>query len=64
MHKFRTIGELSAALERELEKGGYSQFSYSWIPNGFALVTQVEQLDDNELPLSEQRLRQVNATSR
>lgn len=55
MHQFRTVGELSAALEHELERGGYSQFSYSWVPNGFALVTQVEQLDENELPLSEHR---------
>jgi len=55
MHQFRTVGELSASLEHEQETGDYSQFSYSWVPNGFALVTQVEQLDDNELPLSEHR---------
>jgi len=55
MRQFRTVGELSAALEQELERGGYSQFSYSWVPNGFALVTQVEQLDDSESPLSEHR---------
>ncbi len=45
--EFRTLGDLAAHLSAALESRGYSERRYLSLPNGFALVTKMEQFDGN-----------------
>jgi len=42
---YRTFAELDAQIRLVLDANGYSQKSYFQVPNGFALVTQLEQFN-------------------
>ena len=42
---FRTLGELDARLSAALQSRGYTERRYLSLPNGFALVTKMEQFD-------------------
>ncbi len=46
----RTFSAVDARLCRALDARGYGQRSYYQVPNGFALVTQLEQCDRNWAP--------------
>lgn len=53
IRKHRTIGDLSAGVEDVLRKSGYTQFSYTTVPGGFALATQFERVDQIETPMAD-----------
>ena len=44
----RSLGEVSARLDQALQANGYEQRSYFQTPNGFALVTQLEQFNTKD----------------
>lgn len=47
----RNLGEVNNFLCEALQKKGYDQRSYYYLPDGFALVTQLEQCNQNGIPL-------------
>jgi hypothetical protein len=53
VHKHRTIGDLSADIEDVLRNSGYTQFSYTSVPDGFALATRFERIDQIEAPMTD-----------
>ncbi|TYC64199.1 hypothetical protein FMN50_01735 [Rhodobacterales bacterium] len=46
-----TYGDVSDLIEKALFLGGYDRFAYFGVPGGFALVTQLEQIQANGLPV-------------
>lgn len=50
-----TLGEMNKRLSNALDAMGYQdrRRKYYAVPHGFALVTEIEQIDDNGLPLSD-----------
>ncbi len=44
-------GDVSGLLETALNIGGYERFAYFGVPGGFALVTQLEQIQENGEPV-------------
>jgi hypothetical protein len=53
LHKHRTIGDLSEDIEGVLRKSGYTQFSYTNVPGGFALATRFERIDQIDEPMAD-----------
>ena len=53
LRKHRTIGDLSEDIEGVLRKSGYTQFSYTNVPGGFALATRFERIDQIEAPMAD-----------
>jgi len=45
-----TFAEVSGHLEHALDEAGYGELSYYWVPNGFALVTRLEQFNEDGSP--------------
>ncbi len=50
-----TLGEWDARLAAALAQAGYSERVYHHVPEGFALVTRLEQIDGDGRPRGEQR---------
>jgi len=50
-----TYGSVAARLERALLDNDYTQVSYYAVPDGFAIVTQIERIDPDLSPALEQR---------
>ncbi len=50
-----TNGSVAARMEQALAANGYSQLSYYAVPDGFAIVTQIERIDDRAASAAEQR---------
>lgn len=50
-----TLGSVAARMENALAANGYSQLSYYAVPDGFALVTQIERIDAQAASAAEQR---------
>ncbi len=48
-------GSVAARMERALAANGYNEVSYYAVPDGFAMVTQIERIDPNAAPAAEQR---------
>jgi hypothetical protein len=53
LQQYKTLGEFSAHLEQALRRSGYTQFSYTLVPGGFALATRFERVDKSETPPSD-----------
>lgn len=49
--RFRTLGDVDETIERALRRAGYSDRSYYGVPEGFAIVTPLEQTRANGRPL-------------
>jgi hypothetical protein len=45
-----TLRLVSARLERAFERSGYGRIGYHWVPGGFALVSQLEQVQADGRP--------------
>jgi hypothetical protein len=45
-----TFGDCANRMETALSGAGYTQISYYAVPDGFAMVTQLEQIDDEGIP--------------
>lgn len=45
-----TLSEVAADFEEALNRAGYSEFSYYYVPSGFVLVTQCEQFNADGSP--------------
>lgn len=50
-----THGSVATRMEQALAANGYTQLSYYAVPDGFAIVTQVERIDARAAPAAEQR---------
>jgi hypothetical protein len=50
-HRFKSLGEADATIRLALDSTGYAGPSYFGVPNGFALVAQLEQIDGEGVPL-------------
>jgi hypothetical protein len=50
-HNFKSLGEVDKLIRNALDSTGYPAPHYFGVPNGFALITQLEQIDDNAVPL-------------
>jgi len=50
-----TNGSVAARMEQALAANGYTQVSYYAVPDGFAMVTQIERIDPNAASAAEQR---------
>lgn len=48
-------GSVAARMEQALVANGYTQVSYYAVPNGFAMVTQIERIDPHAASAAEQR---------
>lgn len=48
-------GSVAARMERALAANGYNEVSYYAVPDGFAMVTQIERIDPDAAPAAEQR---------
>jgi len=48
-------GSVATRMEQVLAANGYTQISYYAVPNGFAMVTQIERMDANAASAAEQR---------
>lgn len=46
---------VAARMEQALAANGYDEVSYYAVPDGFAMVTQIERIDPNAAPATEQR---------
>ncbi len=46
----KTLGDVDAKLVEALDKAGYGERSYYWIPGGYALATRIERMDDDGAP--------------
>ncbi len=51
-HRFKSLGEVDALIRHALVSTGYAGPSYFGTPNGFSLITQLEQIDGNGVPLN------------
>jgi hypothetical protein len=51
------LGHVDFALQRALNTGGYLTFSYYTVPEGFALATQLEQINEDRTPKQPARNR-------
>lgn len=47
---FKTVGDIADALHAELNRSGVSELRYWGAPNGFALVTRIEPIDEQGRP--------------
>jgi hypothetical protein len=57
-------GSVAARMEQALAANGYNEVSYYAVPDGFAMVTQIERIDPDAAPAAEQRWStQVDALS-
>lgn len=45
-----TFGDIANRIETALDGAGYTQISYYAVPDGFAMVTQLEQIDEDGKP--------------
>lgn len=54
---FKTLGDVERKLRLALDAKGYAQRSYFSVPNGFALVTQLEQYNDADGSVRNDRTR-------
>lgn len=45
-----TFGDIATRIETALAGAGYTQISYYRVPGGFAMVTQLEQIDEDGTP--------------
>lgn len=45
--QYITLGKVDALLSAALQRNGYDEKGYYYMPNGFALVTQMEQFNDD-----------------
>ncbi|MCB0545514.1 MAG: hypothetical protein KDC70_18450 [Saprospiraceae bacterium] len=54
---FKTLGDADVRLRRALDAKGYSQRSYFSVPDGFALVTQLEQYNGEDGAVRNDRTR-------
>ncbi|MBA7551847.1 hypothetical protein ES705_44397 [subsurface metagenome] len=45
-----TFGDIANRIETALDGAGYTQISYYAVPDGFAMVTQLEQIDEDGNP--------------
>ena len=52
-HEFIRLSDMAYVLVKILQEVGYDQFSYYSVLDGFALVTQLEQIDENGSPKNE-----------
>jgi hypothetical protein len=50
-----TNGSVAARMEQVLAANGYTPLSYYAVPDGFAIVTQIERIDARAAPAAEQR---------
>lgn len=50
-----TNGSVAARMEQVLAANGYTQISYYAVPEGFAMVTQIERIDSDAASAAEQR---------
>lgn len=50
-----TLAAVSQQLERALDSAAYHQRSFFKLPNGFAMVTQLEKINSDGTPITEQR---------
>ncbi|MDP3420925.1 MAG: hypothetical protein Q8S10_08375 [Thiobacillus sp.] len=48
-------GSVAARMEQALAANGYNEVSYYAVPDGFAMVTQIERIDPDAAPAAEQR---------
>ena len=48
-----TLGDMNAQLQTALAAAGYSRCAYFSVPGGFALATQLEQIDEDGTPKAE-----------
>ena len=48
-------GSVAARMEQALAASGYTRISYYAVPDGFAMVTQIERIDPRAAPAAEQR---------
>jgi hypothetical protein len=53
VRRHATVGDISADIEALLTKSGYTQFSYSIVPGGFALATRFERVEQDETPTAD-----------
>lgn len=51
VRKARNMADMDSILIDGLDKVGYSNFSYYKIPNGYAMVTSIENIDQNAFPI-------------
>lgn len=51
--KSPTLGDVAIKLESALENAGYSERSYYYILNGFALITRIERIDVDGRPFTD-----------
>ena len=49
---YPTLGSAASRLERAFEVAGYGEWSYYWIPGGFALVSRIEQIRSDATPVA------------
>ncbi len=59
-----TLGVIDDQLRSALLAAGYDSFSYYGVPGGFALITRIEQIDNNGLTLSGQDRWSVEVRAR
>ncbi len=52
---FKTVGAVAEALHAELNRAGFFEVRYWGAPNGFALVTRMEQIDEKGKPVTNSR---------
>lgn len=45
-----SLGNIDSKITFALNKGGYDEFSYFGVPNGFAIVTRIEQINPYGIP--------------
>lgn len=50
-----TNGSVAARMEQALAANGYTQVSYYAVPDGFAMITQIERIDPDAASAAEQR---------
>lgn len=63
VRKARNMAEMDSILINSLDKVGYSNFSYYKIPNGYAMVTSIENIDHNAFPVPSPGRWGVKSTS-
>ncbi len=51
------LADVDDILLKALRKCGYTDKSHYYVPNGFALVTRIEQIDENGVPLLDSKER-------
>jgi len=56
----KTLKQVTDALEQALSQAGYSEVSYYWVPNGFAIVSRLEQINKDGSPCKGNKRWAVN----